>query len=366
MTNPSPSPETSPQAATLGGVTFQAPASGGGSSDSLYGTGAWGSQNINMSGLPIVVVQALAQAGVDTSQPVKGADVAKALAQIHDPAAIAQLQQLLFYSGFYTNGTTLADLQLGSFGNKDTAALGNAVQTAGRTDQPLGTYLTARASTGAAQGVINQSSGVGITPITAPSQDTEDYALRSAAQSLLGREPSPADLAGFRAYFDQAYEQGQKQAQQAAAQQQAANMPDATTLGGAMTRLGVANPATGVPLGDAAEAPPATFARTVSPGMRAAPGSTNADTMATGLPPADNSAGVAAFNTQRAADVNTLNQFNAANTTAGQTPVVQGAPDVTAAAQAYLQAHDQGAIQTQNAISAYGQILKFIQGNGAI
>lgn len=352
----SPSPQ--PTSATINGHQFVAPASSGGSSsDSLYGTGAWGSKKINIGAFPPVVAQALAntdvmkaviKAGGDGSQ-MTGAQLAQALASIKDKGAVAQIQQLLFYSGFYTNGTTLADLQLGTFGDKDTAALANSVVTAGRTDQPLGTYLQTSMQIGVAQGVINRSSGVGITPINTPAPVDEDYALRNAAHTLLGREPSATDLAGFRAYFDQAYQAGQKQAQKDAAAQTAANMPDATTLGGAMARMGVANPETGLLMGAPAEL------GKVGGQFTSANAAQREDTINT-----------TDFNTQQTQDKNTLAQFNTANEAAGQVPTITMAPNVNDAASAYLQSHDSGAVQTQNALGAYAQILAFIKGDGSI
>lgn len=346
------------------GVTLVSP-QGGGSGGDLYGLGAWGSQTIDTSGFPTAIVVALKQAGINTNEPVKADDLAKALGSIKDPNAIAQLQQMLFLSGFYSQGTTLADLQLGRFGDKDTQALANSIVTAGKTNQSLGSYLTVGAQTGFAQGVINKASGVGVTPIYSTSPTDEDYALRNAAHSILDREPTQDELDGFRSVFDQAYMAGQKQAQQLQSQQSAAQLPDAATLGGALARTGQINPDTGLPITDAAEQPAQTIPRSATPGMRVNPNSTNADTMSTGLGPADNPA-FGKFEAQRQQDLALLGQVGGAAEANNAVPTITKPPDINAAAEQYLRDNDAGEIRTQNALSAYAQILNFIKGDGSI
>ena len=378
------SPSASPQASSgPGGLPLPSvPAGGGSGSGSLYNLGAWKDQNINISGFPRPVVAALANAGLDTSKPQTAETVAAALSKVTDAQTVAQLQQMLFYGGFYSNGVKLSDLQLGSFSTEDETALKNLVLAGGQSGQSLGTYLTTRAATGYAQGnYLNQlesamssaSSGMIYNPITGsytpasqtfvnkPSQAQEDAAIQAAAQKLLGHLPSQDDIAGFRAYWDQAYESGQKSAiKTQLAQQQAAasiNLPNASDLGGALQRTG------GIPFLDRDSAPQQTF-----PGL---PASQERNPDFAGQPNMFNVPNPAygAYQKQYAADQGLLGQVNAAGDQLSGTngPIsVQEPGSIGDAAMAYLQQHDPGAIQTQNAISAYGDLLNFIKGDGSI
>lgn len=345
QTSASPSPAPTDASVLGGDVQAVAPTGSGSGSGSLYGLGAWKDQTIDVQGFPAQIVSALSKAGVDTSKPVNAEDLAKALASIHDVNAVAQLQQMLFYSGFYSNGTSLADLQLGRFGDKDVAALANSIRSAGQTSSQLGAYLTTSANTGYAQGKINQAAGVGVTPIKQISPLDEDAALRTAAHNLLGREPSAQDLAGFRAYYDQAYTAGQKAVVALQQKDTTAGLPDAATLGGAMGRQGLG-------FSDAAEAPPAMLHDAPAPSQARNPDFS-------GPNPA-----LPLYRQQRQQDLGVLGQVNSVGTANSAPPTLTDAPNVGTAAEQYLRDHEAGAIGQQDVLSKYADILKSFIGNG--
>lgn len=353
--SPSPSPQAQASQPTTTvslpmGINIQVPSGGGSSTSSLYGLGGWAAQTIDVTGFPsqvaVPLIQALQQAGVDTTGPIKAEDVAKALSSLKDTQAVARLQQLLFYSGFYTSGTQLNDLQLGSFGDKDVAALKNAVITAGQTSQQLGAYLSVRANTGMAQGMVNQAAGVGVKPIVQPSPSDLDAALRTAAHNILGHEPSAADLAGFRAVYDQAYTDGQRQANALAGNQTANGLPSADELGGAIGRLGLG-------LTDQSETPPATLY------PHNLPASQGRNPDFTGPNPA-----LPTFQAQYQQDQNTYNQYaNAANQN-GVSPVLTDAANPENAAEDYLRQHDAAQVAQQNLATKYQTLLSILGGSG--
>ena len=378
------SPSASPSVSTgPGGIPMpSAPAGGGSGSGSLYNLGAWKDQNINISGFPLPVVAALANAGLDTSKPQTAETVAAALSKVSDAQTVAQLQQMLFYGGFYSNGVKLSDLQLGSFSTDDETALKNLVLAGGQSGQSLGTYLTTRAATGYAQGTVlnplqnaesSASSGMVYNPVTGtytpanqtfinkPSQAEEDAAIQAAAQKLLGHLPSQDDIAGFRAYWDQAYESGQKNAiKTQLAQQQAAasvNLPNASDLGGALQRTGR------IPFLSGNSAPQQTV-----PGL---PGSQLRNPDFAGQPDLFHPANPAftAYQQQSAADNGLIGQVNAAGDqiegAMGQGPVtIQEPGSISTAAEQYLQQHDTAGVGAQNVAAKYQTLLSILGGKG--
>jgi hypothetical protein len=356
---------TPPTSANLGGITLTVPAGGTSSTTSPYGlTDGWGTQPINLSGFPATIVADLAKAGLDTSQPQPGNVVAAAIAKL--PSADTQLiQQMLYYGGWYTGISNITDLHLGSFQDKDIAALKNLIQTGGQTGQPLGSYLVASANYGQAQGTINQVAGVGVKPIPIPADVDVDTALRAAAEKELGHDPSPELLAGFRAMYDQMLVTASKQAQALAAQSTATNLGDPEQIGAAAGRLGLSGY-----FGDAAQAPP-------MPGANGGSAPTQADARASQLPgtlgttQADSNESQIednynAYQQQHAADQNTVNQFqSAANSNlAGATPTLTSAPDINDAAEQYIQQNDAAGVGQQDTVSKYSTLLSILSGGG--
>ena len=377
------SPSASPQATSgPGGLPLPVVPSGGSGSGSLYNLGAWKNQNIDISGFPLPVVAALSKAGLDTSKPQTAETVAAALSKVNDPQTVAQLQQMLFYGGFYNNGVKLSDLQLGSFSTDDETALKNLVLAGGQSGQSLGTYLTTRAATGYAQGSVlnplqsaasSASNGMVYNPVTGtytpasqtfinkPSQAEEDAAIQAAAQKILGHLPSQDDIAGFRAYWDQAYESGQKSAIKAQlAQQQAAasvNLPSASDLGGALQRTGR------IPFLAGNSAPQETV-----PGL---PGSQlrNPDFAGQSQMFDPTNPAYTAYQQQNGADLGLLGQVNSAGDqiagAMGQGPVtIQEPGSISTAAEQYLMQNDAAQAGAQNTASKYGTLLKILSGSG--
>lgn len=353
MSTPTLASPSSSASTNVLGFPVVAPGSSSNTTPDLYGLGAWQDQPINITGFPAAVVSALSNAGISTDQPMKASDIAHALESLKDHQAVSQMQQLLFYAGFYPSGTKLSDLQLGRFTQPDTDAFKNAIITAGRTSQALGSYLSTAASTGFSQGVINQAATVGVTPIKQVNPIDEDTALRNAAHTILGREPDQEDLAGFRAFFDQVYTKGQKDALALQAQQTAQGLPSADQLGGAVLRQGVVNPATGLPFGDANEAPPANLSPVGLPGSQGR----NPDFA--GPNPA-----YAAYGQQQQQDSTTLGSVNDALTSGQQTPTLVDAPNINSAAEDYIRTHDAPAAAQQNLATKYRTLLSIIGGNG--
>lgn len=355
-----------PTTANLGnGITLQVPTStSAASSTSPLGlTDGWGTALINLSGFPLGVMQALSQAGLDTSQPQPGNVIAQALAKL-PRAQVNQVQQMLFYGGFYTGVSNITQLQLGRFQGPDVAALKSLVQTAGQTGQPVGSYLVSAANYGQAQGTLNQVAGVGVKPIPLPADVDVDTALRASAEQLLHHAPNADDLAAFRGMYDQMLVSASKQAQALAAQNTAlAGDPEA--LGAAAGRLGLPGY-----FGDAAEAPPAPGSgamqspwQTLTSGARGVMGpaangyrvpGTQADAQEFGQEQASS-----AYAQQQAADQNTVSQFNtAANTAiAGSEPTLKSAPNINNAADQFIQDRYGQQIAQQGAVGAYNELL---------
>lgn len=347
--SPSPQAQASPSTVSVGGFNFTAPTGNGSGNTNpdLYGLGAWRDQSIDVSGFPSSIVALLSKNGIDTSKPVKAQDIAQALENIQDPQAVAQLQQILYWSGMYGNSVKLSDLTLGQWSKDDTNALASAITTAGRSASALGTYLTTAANTGYAQGMINQASGLGSTPITEPPVAEEDAALRTAAHTLLGREPSQSDLAGFRAYYDQVYAAGQKDALKLQAQQQqTASQSSATQLGGALGRLGRG-------FTDANQAPPPTVTGLPASQQR------NPDfaSQPALFSPANPALGQ--FQAQQQQDASLVNSLGQADT-----PVLRSAPSVSTAAEDYLRQAEAPAVGQQNVATRYATLLNILTGTG--
>lgn len=349
-----------------------APAGGGNGGTSDYGLGAWGSKPINIAGLPVSIVADLSKAGIDTTQPVTGDKLVAALGSIKDSSAIQALQQMLYYSGFYpASVNSIADVQLGSFGQQDESALQNAVQTAGQTGSNLGSYLTQRANQGMAQGKI-----ASLTPkttagiITTPNDDAVNAALKSAAESILGHDVSPDQYSQFRALFDAQYVAGQKAAILAQLKANATvGVPNSADLGQAMADRGQG------PLG-AAGAISAPGAVPAVPGQldatqltdQIAPfGKPDATQLTDQIAPTaetpNNAQG--AYEQRVAGDTSVVNQYNQAATALNANngiTTVQGAPDPSASAQAFIQANDSAGVQAQSNVQRYEKLLSFLKG----
>lgn len=353
------------------GLPTAIPPSSSASATSPLGlTDGWGTALINLSGFPLGVMQALTQAGLDTSQPQPGNVIAQALAKL-PRAQVQQVQQMLYYGGFYTGVTNITQLQLGRFQASDITALKSLVQTAGQTGQPIGSYLVGAANYGQAQGTLNQVAGVGVKPIPLPADVDVDTALRASAQSLLGHPPSADDLAAFRGIYDQMLVSASKQAQALAAQNTALS-GDPEALGAAAGRLGEPGY-----FGDPTQAPPAPGSgsmqspwQTLTSGARGVMGpaangyqvpGTQADAQEFGQEQASS-----AYQQQQTADQNTVSQFNtAANTAiAGSEPTLQSAPNINNAADQFLQDRYGSQIANQSALTKYAQVLSFMRGTG--
>src|SRR5690349_16990487 len=138
MTAPSASPQTPPtsnvaaqqandQLNALNGVANGT----SGSVPDLYGLGQWRNQTIDPSGFPPQLTTLLNLAGVDTTQPMTGQKLEKALTSVRNPGLIAQLQSMLFYAGAYGPSiTSMGDLKIGVMADKDIKALTNTITTA--------------------------------------------------------------------------------------------------------------------------------------------------------------------------------------------------------------------------------------------
>lgn len=363
-----------PSTANVGGITLTAP-TGGTSTTSPYGlSDKWGSTQIDISGFPIAIVQALSQAGLDTSVKQTGDAVAAALSKIKNTAVVNQVQQMLFFGGFYPNSiTNLTQLQLGKFQSQDVSALGNLIQTGGQTGQPLGSYLVASANYGQAQGTINKIAGVGITPIPIPADASIDAALKAAASSELGRDPSPQLLAGFRAMYDQLVIAASKQAAALQAKQTAqtaALSQDPNAVGAAAGRLGLPGY-----FGDPQEQPPNPGSMqtpwqtlTSGPGGVMGPGPNGYQVPGT---QADNQvsaqqAAQAAYQQQHTADQNTVAQFTGAGAgvLANSQPTITAAPSLTDAADQYLQQNDAPDVAAQKNTEVTKSLYSILTGKG--
>ena len=351
-----------------------APSGGSGTGTNPFGLGAWDNASIDVSGFPPTVVQALTQAGINTSQPVKADAVAKALEASKDTQAIAQLQQMLFYAGFYPSTvSTLAYLQRGTLRTDDTTALQNSIIETAKTAQPLGSYLTGAATTGYAQGKLNS-----LTPstqaniITTPNDDAVNAALKAQAESILGHDLPAAQYAQFRAMFDAQYVAGQKATilanEKAQAGVDANQLPGASQLGQAISDTGIG------PLGAAGaiSQPPSTVTPTSPLGFSQQSNGVMAGNNGQGSGPGLNAVAnpaLAAYQARIAQDQGTINQFNqganALNTTNGITSV-EGAPDASASAAAFIQANDAQGVTAQNNIGKYSTLMDFLKGDGSV
>lgn len=366
-----------PTTADLGnGIVLTAPTSSS-STASPYGiTNGWGTTKIDLTGFPLAVMQALSKAGLDTSQPQPGDAIAAALAKIPDRAVVNQLQQMLFYGGFYASSVTnLTKLQLGKFGPEDVSALKNLVQTGGQTGQPLGSYLVGAANYGQAQGTINKVAGVGVTPIPIPADASIDAALKASAANLIGHDPSTEQLSEFRGIYDKLVVSASKQAaalQAKATAQTTALSQDPEAVGAAAGRLGLPGY-----FGDSTEQPPTPGNgamqspwQTLISGQRGVMGpsangyqvpGTQADAQESGQEQA-----ASAYAQQQSADQNTVTQFtNAAGSAlANSQPTVVSAPSLGDAADQFLAQQDAPDVAAQKNTEVTKSLLSILAGKG--
>lgn len=322
--------------------TFTIPAGGGSSTSSVYGSGAWLSTPVDITGWPdaamtATIVNELKAEGVNVTGQVTGQQLAKAIAQLsHGDAAqravVAQVQQMLWYSGAYPSTVkSFTDLQPGTFSDADTKALASMITSAQQTGVPFGSYLNSSANYGQANGAIQAAQGSAATVIQPPNQITENAALYNAAQKLLGENPSPEQLANFQAYYTQVWLDGQKKA--VLAQQQGAagtNLPDAATLGQALSDQ--KNPPT-APTGSMLQAGQQ---RMIGQDAQAGQAGTAAGQ---------------AFNARMASDQTALGQMDSAANNLEQTggvASVTAPPDVSNAAEDWLRQNDTSAVQAHD------------------
>lgn len=316
----------------VGGVNLNSGTGTTGTDVFGLGTAVAGAK-VDISGLPgLIQAQILAQ-----KVPLNSAqDVMTALSHIRDPATVAYLQQLLQWSGMYPTTTTMGEAQSGIMDDGTIAALKKMVTTTAQNGSAFGTYLVQSANFGKATGDIANAAGAAKAPIgiAHPSTIDSDYALKQTAQTLLGHDPTAADYAGFRAFYDQVYTAGQK------AQLEAQNQ---------------ANAAAGV-YGD-----PRTLASAYGVQQQQP------------LPPYTDQTAQTAENNQTQNDALRSDQAAAGQyvsslgLTANQgQPVVNYStePSATAAASQYLQQNEAPAIGANNAANKYGTLLGILGGKG--
>jgi hypothetical protein len=212
---------------------------------SVYGSGAWLSAPVDVTGWPSATISAgiinALQAALPKGQTldlskITGQQLAQALAHMSNGDAaqrqvVSQVQQMLWYSGAYPSTVkAFTDLQPGVFSDVDTTALGKMVTSAQQDAIPFGHYLDSSANYGQANGAIQAAQGVTGSVIQPPNPTTEDAALKNAAQKFLGQDPSPQQLAEFRAFYTQTWLDGAKKYALAQQQGTASGLPDVGTL----------------------------------------------------------------------------------------------------------------------------------------
>ncbi len=356
---------TTPTPAIPGLPDAVPPASSSDASTSRYGlTNGWGSQLIDLTGLPTAVVRELAKpveqggGGLTTSALQSGDAIMQALATMKDRGAVAQVQQMLYYGGFDgSDVTNLTDLQLGRFTAREVAALKTLVQSGGQTGERLGSYLVGAANYGQAQGTIKQVLGA-VTPTTIPNTYAEDAAIRAAATNLLGRDANASEVAQFRGVVDQMVATSTQQANVIAGQ-------DPQALGDAAGRLGEpgyfgdpnsAPPTPAPPLYWAKPGSPSQPQRGVQPQGRGISGATDRNAAANNA---------ADYYNQRTADQNAVGSFTAEalNDTA-DSPLPTSSTDLEGAAEQYLRENDAGAMQAQDWAEKTRALYAILAGNG--
>lgn len=227
------SPSPSAQASVNDYLSQIQGALGGSSGTDLYGLGQWKDQPIDPSGFPPQVVLLLQQAGINTAQQMTAAQLAAAIAKSGSPTLISTIQNMLFYAGAYGSAKTLNEAtQVGIFGPSDTKALTNTIIAAGQSGAPYGTYLTASANYGKANGILANITGAGQNPIGQASRADTDPVLRAAADSLFGHDPTPDEYARFQAFYNQKILQEARAQTEPSADQ---NLPSPYAYGQAIT-----------------------------------------------------------------------------------------------------------------------------------
>lgn len=337
----------------LAQIQQQIQAAGGGSSSTdLYGLGQWRDQPIDPSGFPPSIALLLQGAGINLSQKITGAQLAQAIEQVKNPALVAQLQQMLFYAGAYgSNVSSLADLQVGTFGDADSKALAQEITSAGRTGAPFGTYLTTAANYGKANGILGAVTGSASKPVQLPAGADEDAVLRAEAHTLYGHDPTPDQFARFQAFYNTKIKQA-AQALVAAQNPDLGNLPDAATLGTAIGHQ--AGSQFGAPLA----APP----QTVLSGARhfeGEPGQRGRMVADTTTNPA-----FADYQNQVAQDQGAMAAVNSAGQAIdqGAVPIVGDKLTLPSAADEFLRQDNPGAVGAQNVASKYRTLLSILGG----
>jgi hypothetical protein len=186
-----------PTGGSFGGITLQLPTTTSSSSSSdLYGLGEWGTQYVTPGDIPFPI-------GVGPKGQALGNDVIKAFAQ-SGPGSIAQIQRALYLGGYYSSKSYVPTY--GVIKPEDIAAFGNAVTTAGQSQQPLSSVLLAGAQVGTAAGVAaarqqRVAAKSQVATVTLPNtQDLEAEAIKTFQQTL-GRKATPAEAAAFAASY---------------------------------------------------------------------------------------------------------------------------------------------------------------------
>jgi hypothetical protein len=315
-----------------GGKTLVDPGTSGGAKN-VYGLNAGGNYTVDVHNLPRALTTMLLANGVTDLAKAPAVKVAHVLSTMSSGTkegrdAIATLQQMLWYSNQYDPAKvkSLQDVTLGRLGPDDTKAIGNVIDLAGKTQQPLGEYLVTSANIGKATNIINGYTG-SPQPYNLPSPAEEDAALRTAAQHLMGKDPDASEMARFRAFSDQMTMAANKKvatANEIAAQQ--ANGQQVGELAGALQT-------TGQGFGDRPDvAYPAQ-----APGSHGAPGAMHAQQVLADQTTAANTTAATALATSKAGVDASANQLG-----------VQAAPSVSTAAEDFLRQNDQAGVQSHD------------------
>lgn len=380
----SPSPQAQSQATPPAGsvqdqeaaLNAQVGSSGAGGSD-LYGLGQWKNQVIDTTGWPPQIGKLLSDAVALYDQQHKAApldptsmtaqQLVQVIAQSKSPLLVSNIQNMLLLSGAYpTSVKSMGDLQVGILGPQDIKALADTVTVAAQTGTPFGTYMTTSANIGKANGILTHISGATQNPVGQASRADTDPVLRSVAGTLFGHDPSPDEYARFQAFYNQKL-LGEARSIAAAKQGNTTGLPDAYALGQAITDTPggqfstppVAPPQTLTSQGESATAAEhdqlAAQRNVLGNGQYNPPvgqGYRNSTQYAN---PA-----YGAYTGQLAQDQQAMDQATNANVSNG---TYTAAPNIQAAAEAFLRQDNPSAIGQQNVATRYRTLLSILTGS---
>ena len=333
-----PGPSASPSTANVGGVTLVAPGAGS-ATGSLFGfNSTLQAAPVNWQDLPPDVVGAIKA----TNVPIHNAeDLMKALSQIDEPGVVAELQQMLWYSGKLDAGKPLGDALSGYMDQDTIKALGDMVHTAAQASSGLGTYMQAAANFGKAKQTVDQANTLAAMQLPADATEANlDATLKAQAESLLGHDVDQTEYAKFRAWYDQIVTDTSKKLLAAQQAQQSGT--------------GMYGPGMSQSLAQAYQVEQHPVTSSGAQGNTGFGLSANA---------AERDMGISNATNQAAAQLDQTMQQAA---TSPPSTLLQSAPTPSAAAEQFLQQNNGPDIQTQNALSAYGDLLNFIKGDGSI